>query len=304
MTMADLFANPDPNIGALIECASDAGARKPCRKCGGFLFRVEEGRGPHKYLIRCVEHWGEQRWLSKADAETAFSRGLNYGDVKEASVKGKTMAIGFSLEEKKGGNFLPVIKFDAKAGDFIAVNREPQSDGSWEKTEVELPTPFKFVADMEGLEVGWISFKPGAVDFTMAKIGQPMPARPTPDHKQGIRIKIFLKDHGLREFAQTSKNVLRAFDALHDQFMSAASDHPGKMAVVDVTGTETVKMQTKEQGELRFKVPKWNISGWVDPPAAFAGEAAQAAPTPAAPAPAAKKAMPAPKPLPEDPDEF
>ena len=208
------------------------------------------------------------------------------------------MALGFSLEEKKGGNFLPVLKFDAKAGDFIAVNREPQSDGTWEKFEVELPTPFKFVADFENMEVGWLSFKPGAVDFTVVKIGSPMPARPTPDHKHGIRLRVFVKEHGLREFAHTSKNVLRAFDVLHDEFVSAAGAHAGKMAVVEVSGTETVKMQTKEQGELRFKVPKWKIAGWVDPPAAFAGDGAE----PAAPAP--KKAMPAAKVAAELDEEF
>lgn len=298
MSMADLFANPDPNIGALIECLSDVGARKPCRKCGGFLFRVEEGRGPHKYRIRCIEHWNESRWLSKADAETAFSRGLNSGGSKEASVKGKKMAIGFSLEDKKGGNsYLAVLKFDAKAGDWLAVNREPQSDGTWEKNEVEVKAPFKVLMDLNNLEVGWLSFKPGAVSFEMTKLGNPMPQRPTPDHKQGIRVRLYHKEHGLREFANTSKNVLRAFDALHDEYVAKADGHKGKMPVVEITGTDTVKMQTKDQGELRFKVPKWSIIGWVDPPAAFAG--AQEA----APQPAPKKAMPAPKAV-DDSEEF
>jgi len=210
------------------------------------------------------------------------------------------MAIGLMLDEKKSGNFLPVIKFDAKAGDFIIVNREPMSDGSWEKTELEFPTPFKFIADFENLEVGWASFKPGAVDFTMAKIGEKMPARPTPDHKQGIRLKIFLKEHGVREFAHTSKNVLRVFDVLHDEYAIGAASNAGKSAIVEVTGTETVKMQTKEQGELRFKVPKWRISGWTNPPAEFA------AASPVEPERPAPKAMPAPKPADDsdDSDEF
>jgi hypothetical protein len=207
------------------------------------------------------------------------------------------MAIGINLEEKKGGSsFLPVLKFDAKAGDFIIVNREPMSDGTWEKTELELKTPVKFVADFANLEVGWMSFKPGAVDFKLAKIGEKMPDRPTADHKQGVRLRIFLKEHGLREFAHTSKNVLRAFDSLHDEYASAADANSGKMPVIEVSGTETVKMQTKE-GELRFKVPKWSISGWVAPPAEFA---AAAAPEPEKPAP---KAMPKAKPA-EEPEEF
>jgi hypothetical protein len=54
-------------------------------------------------------------------------------------------------------------------------------------------------------------------------------------------------------------------------------------------------MQTKE-GELRFKVPKWSISGWVAPPSEFTA----AAPEPEKPAP---KAMPKAKPA-DDQDEF
>jgi hypothetical protein len=208
------------------------------------------------------------------------------------------MAIGINLEEKRGGNFLPVLKFDAKAGLFIIVNREPQSDGTWEKNEIELDKGFKFVADLENLEVGWASFKPGAVNFTMSKVGERMPERPSPDHKQGIRCRIFLKEHGLREFAHTSKNVLRAFDALHDDYAKAADSNAGKMPVIEVTGTETVKMQTKDQGELRFRVPKWHISGWVAPPAEFAAAASE--PEPEKPAP---KAMPKAKPA-DDQDEF
>lgn len=203
------------------------------------------------------------------------------------------MAIGLDLEEKKRGDFLPVLKFDAKGGDFIAVNREPQSDGTWEKQEVEIGYPLKAVVDLANMQKGWISFKPGAVDFTMVHIEDKLPAQPTPDHKSGVRFRMFLKAHGLREFSHTSKNVLRAIDALHDEFIREASKHPGKLPVVEVSGTETVKMQTKEQGELRFKVPKWRISGWVEPPAEMAAAGTPAAPEPK-PMPAAKPAAPAP----------
>lgn len=208
------------------------------------------------------------------------------------------MAIGLDLEEKKPGNFLPVLKFDAKAGDFIAVNREPQSDGTWEKSEVEIETPFKAVVDFHNMQKGWISFKPGAVDFTMVHVEDKLPAQPTADHKQGVRFRLFLKAHGLREFSHTSKNVLRAINALHDEFISGASKNAGKLPVVEVSGTETVKMQTKDQGELRFKVPKWRVSAWIDPPTEMAGDEKPAAPAPK-PMPAAK-----PAPAPAADEEF
>jgi hypothetical protein len=58
-------------------------------------------------------------------------------------------------------------------------------------------------------------------------------------------------------------------------------------------------MQTKEQGELRFKVPKWSIAGWVDPTMFEGAGAASSAPEPEKPAP---KAMPKAKPA--DDEEF
>jgi len=201
------------------------------------------------------------------------------------------MGLGFNTEPSTGGSkFLPVVKFDAKAGDMIAVNREPNGDGTWDKHEVEVTLPTKVVMDLANIEIGWISFTP-TYSAALVKVGERMPQKPSDDHKQAVRIKVYFKEHGLREFSPTSKTVLRAVDQLHDQFTEQVIAHPGKMPVVAIEGTETVKIQTP-QGELRFKTPKWSIAGWVDPPAAFNEDApAQAAPAPA-PAPKPAKAAP------------
>ena len=55
----------------------------------------------------------------------------------------------------------------------------------------------------------------------------------------------------------------------------------GKVPVVTIAGTETIKINSP-QGELRFKVPDWSITEWIDRPkimdgAASAPEPAQAA---------------------------
>lgn len=194
------------------------------------------------------------------------------------------MALGIQGDSKGRGDIIPIVKFDAKSGDFIAVNREPQSDGTWEKTEVEITYPFRCVADFANIEVGWLSFQNGAPDFVMAKASDKTPAKPEGDYKQCVRLRIFSKEHGLREFSHTSKNVLRVLDQLHDEYVNGAAANPGKMPVVEFTGTETVKMQTKAQGELRFKVPKASVVAWTNAPAAFGGA------EPAAPAPAPKPA--------------
>ena len=203
------------------------------------------------------------------------------------------MALGFSTETSSSGSkFLPVVKFDAKAGEFIAVNRTPgESAGTWDKEEVEVSLPTKVVMDMAELEVGWISFVP-TYSCVMVKAGEKLPPQPSADHKHSVRVKLFFKDHGLRELTPTSKTVLRALDQLHDQYLSGAEKNAGKMPVVTIHGTETKKVSTP-QGELRFKIPKWEITGWTDAPAGMKGEEA--------PKPAKAKA---PAVQPDDLEEF
>ena len=205
------------------------------------------------------------------------------------------MALGFSTETSSSGSkFLPVVKFDAKAGEFIAVNRTPgESAGTWDKEEVEISLPTKVVMDMAELEVGWISFVP-TYSCVMVKAGEKLPPQPSADHKHSVRVKLFFKDHGLRELTPTSKTVLRALDQLHDQYLSGAEKNAGKMPVVTIHGTETKKVSTP-QGELRFKIPKWEITGWTDAPAGMKGEEAPAAKPAKAKAPAVQ---------PDDLEEF
>lgn len=204
------------------------------------------------------------------------------------------MALGFSTETSSSGSkFLPVVKFDAKAGEFIAVNRTPgESAGTWDKEEVEVSLPTKVVMDMAELEVGWISFVP-TYSCVMVKAGEKLPPQPSADHKHSVRVKLFFKDHGLRELTPTSKTVLRSLDQLHDQYLAGADKNAGKMPVVTIHGTETKKVSTP-QGELRFKIPKWEITGWTDAPAGMKGEEA----------PKPVKAAPAKAVQPDDLEEF
>lgn len=207
-------------------------------------------------------------------------------------VKGKTvMALGFNTEARSGGDILPIVKFDAKSGDFIARNRVQGGDGMWENVEEELQVPFKAIFDFDNIQVGWLSFSSGAPDFQMVTYGERLPPQPSPDHKQAFRIRIYSKGLGLREFSHSSKTMLRAIDALHNQFLADKAANPGKVPVVEVSGLETVKVNTP-QGELRFKAPKWSICQWAARPEALDGAATPAPATApaAAPAPVAKPA--------------
>ena len=83
------------------------------------------------------------------------------------------MAFGFNYESS-GGDIIPIVKFDARAGRFFRIDR---SDGV--NNPVDITSSFKAVMDFENIEVGFINFDTGgASDFVMVPLGTPMPQKP------------------------------------------------------------------------------------------------------------------------------
>jgi hypothetical protein len=191
------------------------------------------------------------------------------------------MSLGLNTETKNKGDILSIIKFDAKAGEFLVENRSPNGDGTWSRDYNELKLPIKLVMDLGDIDVGWLSFASGAPDFQMVKVGDKVPAQPSPEHKQAFRLRVFNKSLGLREFSHSAKTVMRAMDDLHNQFEAERGANMGKIPVVEIPECTTVRVQTP-QGELRFKAPAWKIVSWIDAPDVFTAKKEVAAEAPAA----------------------
>ena len=191
------------------------------------------------------------------------------------------MALGFTeTTSSGGGDFLPIMKFSAKDGSFVRQDRHQGADGHWEKSETEMDLPFKVVMDMDAIEVGFIAFTTTGPDFRFVKVGEPMPVKPSDEHKEGFRIRMYNKEIGLREMSSSSKIVRNQMNNLHDAYLAGKADNPGKVPVIEITGSDRIQIETKAQGTQTFRSPKWSISGWVDRPAGL--DKAEAAPEPAA----------------------
>lgn len=216
------------------------------------------------------------------------------------------MALGFEYGNKGGGDFLPIIKYDARAGRMFRADR---ADG--ETTQHDITRNFKAVFDFENMEVGWIHFAAGqAPGFVMVPFGTPLPAQPSPDHRHGVRVIVKLsKEVGgdCRELAGTAVSLLKGIDILQDQYTAGVVKNRGKLPVVELEDTIPIESSGKGTKSTNYQ-PVFTIVAWVDrpkdlvasprgAPAAAAAPAASRTPpstgSTQVSAPAAKKPAPA-----------
>ena len=173
---------------------------------------------------------------------------------------------GFSTEASAGGEFTPVLKYDARAGRFFRVDRVDNGNG-FASEQVDITQGIKFIADFENIEVGWIVFTPGsAPDFKLVPIGSQLPDRPSPNHKNGLRFMLKLSkecggDKPIREIAGTSKAFLSAVEAVYTQYLAQMAKNPGKLPVLTVDKITPVKSGSGAQSSTNYH-PQFKISGW------------------------------------------
>jgi hypothetical protein len=175
------------------------------------------------------------------------------------------MALGFSYGGSGGGaDFLPIVKFDARAGRFFRVDRE---DGV--STPHDITRNFKAVFDFENLEVGWILFNAGsAPDFQMVPFGTDRGAKPSDGHKGGIRMSVKLSGEcggDCRELAGTSGAMMKGIDLLHDEYIAGAAANPGKLPVVVLEDTIPIESGSGAKKSTNYQ-PVFQIIGWVKRP--------------------------------------
>ena len=209
------------------------------------------------------------------------------------------MALG--LTYGGGGDFLDIVKYDARAG---RMSRVDNLDGV--KTPKDITATFKAVFDFENVEVGWIDFTTGgAPSFALVSLDTPLPPRPTAEHKQGMRIVLKLAPAcagdaaPIRELAGTSAALLGGIDALHGAYLDARAANPGKLPVVSLLNAEPVTTGSGAKKSTNYK-PEFAIVGWTNRPADLVASPRVVAPasgTPASATSAAPRTAAAPVPV-------
>ena len=206
------------------------------------------------------------------------------------------MGFGFKIGSGEGGDFANVVRYDARAGRFFRDDRGP--DG---KNAVDITNAFAAVADFEQLEVGWMLFTAGAApDFRMVAFGQDPGAKPTPDHRMGVRVMLKLSKAcggDVRELSASASVTLAGLEECFDAYQAQAAQNPGKLPVIKCVETRPVTSKGRQQSSTNYQ-PVFAITAWVDRPADLPIKSAAPpapAPAPRGPAPTGSTQVSAPK---------
>lgn len=179
------------------------------------------------------------------------------------------MALGLPQSGGGGGDRIPIIKYDARAGRVFRVDRSQNAAGQYESETVEITPVFQAVIDLENIELGWLSFPANAApDMVVAPVGQPLPSRPSANHRSGFRVYMKLgKACGgdVREMAANAQASIGGMDVLHDAYVAGAKANPGKLPVIKLGGTKAIVSQGKAATSTNYE-PQWAIVAWVDRP--------------------------------------
>lgn len=173
---------------------------------------------------------------------------------------------GFSTEASSGGDFLPIVKYDSRAGRMFRRDRVDVG-GQFSNEDVDITSTFKAVLDLENVEVGWMNFNTGgAPDFALVPMGVAMPGRPSQNHKNGVRLMLKLsKDCGgdkpIRELASVAKAFLAGIEELYMAYDAAKAENPGKLPVVALEGSTPVKSGSGDKTSTNYR-PKFKIVSW------------------------------------------
>jgi len=190
------------------------------------------------------------------------------------------------------GDFVPYLKYNAKAGRFYV---RPQ--GAQEDVEVQNP---RLAFDMLNIKTGWLFYQEG---FGPEKVWDPSPTvmaqRPAgpKKFKRGFEVMVYGNDDipgvgrlEMREFSSTAGNVLSAINKMYEEYEAGMKANLGKVPFYGCTGVKPVNGAYGTNYE-----PQFRLIGWIERHKipAFMEHAQKVAEEHAASPPAAPPARPA-----------
>jgi len=190
---------------------------------------------------------------------------------------------------KTQNEFLPGLRFNARDGVFLRVDRTLDSDGKWENSLVNINEAMAtegVLMDIANIQLGWLRFE-GQVDIqTQHHSLGPIP-QPSQWHKEGVKLELWLPQSTsdgspLREFSHTAAGVKNAINDLHTAWERGAENiDPVERESGETVPLVKVSIDSFKTKNGSFWKPIFEIAGWLPRPVEWS------IPVPVAAAPAA-----------------
>lgn len=186
---------------------------------------------------------------------------------------------------------MSILNLSGGGGAYI---RFMPSVNAWVFGGAEVPIK-QIVVDPDTAKTGWGKMAEGAAPEwvwtqTLGAYGN----APSPEHKKGFSIQLYTKQTGTVEWSSTGTGPCLGFDAIFEQIWNEKDANPGKVPVIEYTGSEAMKVGKGNTRKPTFKLIKWVPRENVP----WDGEAGEL------PAPAPVQKAKAPEPAAADADEF
>jgi hypothetical protein len=181
------------------------------------------------------------------------------------------MALGMNFNGGgDGGDIVPYVKYDSRAGRISRADRNQAADGSYGNEVIDITSSFKAVIDMEHIEIGFFLFTAGAApQMLVVPIGEVMPQKPAGEGwKQGARVMMKLHQScggDVREMSGNAASFLRGFDELHTAYEAGKAANPGKLPVVVLKSAQPVTTGQGAKKSTNYQ-PVFEITGWAPRP--------------------------------------
>jgi len=157
------------------------------------------------------------------------------------------------------GDFLPFLKYNAKAGRFYF-----KQDGV--ETEVSDPV---FVADFDNIKKAWMFFQEGQAPSVhyFPSLTEDV-AKPDDSHKLGLELNVFSDKlfGGVATLSSNSINTCKGLSDVYALYEEGKEKNKGKLPVVAFVEATPIKGNYGTNYEPVFRIEKW-----VDRPDAFDG---------------------------------
>jgi len=240
--------------------------------------RVGHAYTPYKQILwQVIRH---SPILLNSNSPGSPERGTAAGLIVAHGDDDMSGLFGFSTEPNTGGDFLPIIKYDARAGRILRVDRVDQGGGNYVRQETDITDRFLAMADLENVEVGWINFPQGGAPHAVLVPFNPtnlkLPQQPGDQYKNGIRFLVKLHAScadgtaEVREVMTVAKAALNGIEELVNEFLMERRNgrHLDELPIIKLGSVTPVKTGSGTKTSTNY-TPKFVVMGWNKRPSTF-----------------------------------